>query len=76
MLRFSQCALCVHYHWERSAGLRTCDAFPGGIPSEIYQNRVPHEQTYPGDNGITFEEDPNWAGDGDDDFTPTGPAFE
>ena len=34
----------------------TCSAFPDGIPKEILFNRKDHQNTYPGDYGIRFEE--------------------
>ncbi|MBK9795325.1 MAG: hypothetical protein IPP58_02295 [Holophagaceae bacterium] len=33
----------------------TCEAFPGGIPLDILQDRVRHDAHYPGDRGIHFE---------------------
>ena len=30
----------------------TCKAFPKGIPDEIYDANVKHDEPYPGDNGI------------------------
>ena len=48
----SQCRDCKH----QSAALpRVCNAFPGGIPMEIYLNKVSHKKPYKGDNGIRFE---------------------
>lgn len=32
-----------------------CEAFPGGIPLEILQDKVKHDTSYPGDHGIRFE---------------------
>ncbi|NCC86047.1 MAG: hypothetical protein EOM03_18400 [Clostridia bacterium] len=74
MLIIPQCVRCVHFA-AKGKGMR-CRAFPGGIPRDILMRKVLHDTPYPGDNGILFEEDLHWAGDGDDDFTPTGPAFE
>ncbi len=76
MLKVPQCMRCIHYRWGSGGDALTCEAFPTGIPADIARNIVRHDAPYPGDNGLLFEEDPHWAGDGDDDFTPTGPAFE
>lgn len=51
-----QCEDCKHYNMETSA----CDAFPGGIPDEIYLGDFDHRNPYPNadepeDNGIRFE---------------------
>ncbi len=32
-----------------------CEAFPGGIPLEILQDKVKHDASYSGDHGIQFE---------------------
>ncbi|MCP5510235.1 MAG: hypothetical protein H7A24_00005 [Leptospiraceae bacterium] len=34
---------------------KKCDAYPNGIPFEIWTNKVDHSKPYPGDNGIRFE---------------------
>ena len=48
-----QCRTCIHYR-----GGRDCAAFPfpKKIPEEIFTGAVSHEQPYPGDNGIQYEE--------------------
>ncbi|MDX1969766.1 MAG: hypothetical protein SFV23_21520 [Planctomycetaceae bacterium] len=33
----------------------TCDAFPAGIPIEIFIDGFDHRKRFPGDNGIRFE---------------------
>jgi hypothetical protein len=48
----TQCMSCKHFNWQVP---RTCAAFPAGIPSEIFYNRVNHDTPYSGDNGIQYE---------------------
>jgi hypothetical protein len=48
----TQCVSCKHYKITSPA---TCEAFPEGIPGEIYLNKHSHLTPYPGDNGILFE---------------------
>lgn len=49
-----QCFDCKHFN-----GLvknkKRCDAFPDGIPDEIFNNSIQHNKPYPDDNGIRFE---------------------
>ena len=57
----SVCIRCRH--WRLLEG-RTCDAFPDGIPPEIWIGENEHRNPYPGDHGIRFEAvaDPVTAG--------------
>ena len=48
----SQCTACTHLDREAD---QLCDAFPDGIPTEIWTNKVAHVTHYPGDNGIHLE---------------------
>lgn len=55
----SQCLVCSHFRSALDypeAGQRTCSAFAGPIPGEIWDNAVDHRREYPGDNGV------RWAG--------------
>ena len=45
------CFHCRHYHEFEAC---TCDAFPDGIPEEVWHEE--HYDPYPGDNGIVFDE--------------------
>lgn len=47
------CSYCRHLKLE-SPG-RTCEAFPEGIPMDIWLGKNKHTGPYPGDNGIRFE---------------------
>lgn len=59
------CDICKHYRGEMK-----CNAFPSGIPDEIYFLGYDHRKEYPGDNGIRFEPQQscyyceNYIGDG------------
>lgn len=55
MIQTAQCLECRHYR--RGSGVRggSCEAYPQGIPREIYSNKVRHDVPYPGDNGIIFD---------------------
>ena len=53
-----KCLECKHFHDEWTAP-RTCEAFPEGIPVEIYFEATDHTKPFNGDNGIRFE---GWDG--------------
>jgi len=44
------CSMCAHFLKNRR-----CEAFPEGIPPEVYSMKVFHNKLYPGDNGIVFK---------------------
>lgn len=48
-----RCWNCAHLRNRRMA---ECDAFPDGIPLEIWMNHHWHDEPFPGDNGIQFEQ--------------------
>ncbi|TQD23543.1 hypothetical protein [Methanolobus vulcani] len=48
------CTKCMHLHF--TADMKhTCDAFPDGIPEEIWKGDNDHTKPYSGDNGLLFE---------------------
>jgi hypothetical protein len=49
-----KCFQCKHLFANQKGP--NCEAFPDGIPMEILLNDFDHENAYPGDNGIRFEE--------------------
>jgi hypothetical protein len=53
--RFSPvCDFCRHNF---RSGVRTCAAFPRGIPDTIYDGQNLHSSPFAGDNGVQFEFD-------------------
>ena len=49
-----QCVACTHL--DRQVEIEPiCEAFPSGIPDEIWTNEVAHTTSYPGDGGIHLE---------------------
>lgn len=56
----SQCGACQRFRSpfspENTRGLDGpfCEAFPGGIPDEVYANRLDHRRPVDGDHGIRF----------------------
>lgn len=47
------CSFCRHLRLKSKD--RTCEAFPGGIPIEIWMGKNKHVDPFPGDKGIRFE---------------------
>ncbi|WP_048138692.1 hypothetical protein [Methanosarcina horonobensis] len=48
------CSYCKHFLW-KGRGIHECDAFPEGIPDEIWRGDNDHKKPYPGDHGTQFE---------------------
>ena len=47
-----QCTFCVHFiGWP----VRTCKAFPDGIPEDILRGKFDHTRPHKGDHGISFK---------------------
>lgn len=64
----SQCLYCVRFRLPLDGyPERTCDAFPDGIPPEIWTNNADHREPYEGDHGLRWTsgsediEYPDWA---------------
>ena len=49
---FIKCLVCKRYKVNRK-----CDAFPDGIPDEIWNGNKEHIEPYMGDKGLRFEVD-------------------
>lgn len=45
-----QCYGCIR----RYPGSRQCQAFPDGIPDDIYLGKVIHDKPYEGDHGLMY----------------------
>jgi hypothetical protein len=50
------CLSCAHVYdgEEDDRGRLVCEAFPDGIPDDIYLGKNPHTEPFPGDGGIMF----------------------
>jgi len=52
---FMMCSVCKHFHQNDDVTVNECDAFPDGIPEEIFFGEFDHRQEFEGDDGIRFE---------------------
>lgn len=50
------CATCKRLHFPAPPP-PCCEAFPGGIPAEIWDGRDPHTTPHTGDRGLLYEPD-------------------
>jgi hypothetical protein len=49
------CSFCAYLDAD---GNPVCEAFPGGIPNEIWSGTNQHTEAFPGDNGLRFMQNP------------------
>lgn len=52
------CYVCKHLFEGLRGGPQynyKCNAFPNGVPEQIYQGKFDHRNSYPDDKGIRFE---------------------
>ena len=54
MIKWYKCLDCKHFR-QNEDNVVICDAFPNGIPLEIFTEKVDHTRPYKDDNGIQFE---------------------
>lgn len=61
----AQCLSCIHWQSpldradDSEGPMQLCDAYPDGIPDDIWWNRADHRQPQPGDHGVRWEPDGN-----------------
>jgi hypothetical protein len=59
------CHFCKHFRakewWDAPLTARKCNAFPDGIPAEVGYETYDHREPFPGDNGIQFEKQDDFA---------------
>ena len=57
------CLWCRRYNDpdEDEDGDLVCGAYPDGIPADIQNNRADHRRPQPGDSGLRFLPDRDWA---------------
>lgn len=67
MIVIPECIECIHIERGRKGWF--CKAFPDGVPEAILEGYASHDEPYPGDGGIRFEHDPDWAKRTPDDPT-------
>jgi len=49
------CTKCKHFDQQSPLNkVKTCKAFPRGIPAAIWLGENLHKESYPGDQGIVF----------------------
>ncbi len=50
-----QCQSCIHFRGSFEKSNPSCDAFPVGIPLEIWEGNFDHNNPFKEDRGIRFE---------------------
>lgn len=56
MLIFSRCLDCQHFKGKDEEERFICEAFPNGIPEDVFWNKIDHTENTEGDNGIKYQE--------------------
>jgi hypothetical protein len=63
----AQCLACARWRSPLDTDLvaQTCDAYPSGIPDQIWLNRADHRKPFEGDGGLRWKSDgtafPAWV---------------
>ena len=56
MVIFSQCIDCKNFIGMNEKEEYYCKAFPEGISSEVFWNKISHKENIEGENGVKFEQ--------------------
>ena len=55
MVIFPQCMDCKNFIGKLAEDVFYCKAYPGGIPVDVFWNKIDHRENIAGDHGFLFE---------------------
>lgn len=55
MIGLSQCMFCIRFYFDDFTK-NACEAFPEGIPGDVFLSLILHDKSLPGDNGLVFKQ--------------------